>query len=183
MTNVEAFLSFTRKVYLTQCIIFFKFNTVQYSLLVLMWISSSGPPLVVSSVSKIGVYDSISYSSEFSEGGGTQTGVVPRYVQCLGQPCEVRRHFENGSRKERGTGAPRAKRMQVEDTVEVMIARNVATGRYGPQDNLLWPYYREASRWHHSKNVRIVELQLLESLDPTLLLDKTSNEVCRAHSP
>ena len=25
-------------------------------------------------------------------------------------------------------------------------------------DNLLWPYYRDASRWHHSIIVRIVDI-------------------------
>ena len=45
-------------------------------------------------------------------------------------------------------------------------------------DNLLWPNKREASRWHHSKVVRIVELQLVGSLGPKYLQDKTSKEVC-----
>ena len=52
----------------------------------------------------------------------------------------------------------------------------------GTNDNLFWPYYGAASRQHHSKVVKIVELQLLESLGPTLLHDKTSEEVFRAHS-
>ena len=50
----------------------------------------------------------------------------------------------------------------------------------GKNDSLLWSYYGESSRWHHSKVMRIVELQLLGSLGPTLLQDKTSEEICRA---
>jgi len=38
------------------------------------------------------------------------------------------------------------------DVIDIVESKN---------HNLLWPYYREASRWHHSMVVRIVELQLV----------------------
>ena len=59
------------------------------------------------------------------------------------------------------------------DVVDIVEANN---------ENLLWLCYIEASRRHHSMVVRIIELKLVGSMGPTLLQDKTSEEVCRAHS-
>ena len=41
------------------------------------------------------------------------------------------------------------------DVVDIVESKN---------DNLLWPYYRVASRWYHSIVARIVELQQFGSL-------------------